>query len=408
MARWLGVLAGAGVLLALAWWLMPARRQAPNPPAELRPRAVLKTASVSARVPSEEVTRCVECHAAQSEHFLQTGHAQTLHRAHDPEVLSRFAGQSVAVGQPAIRFRFWQEDGRLWYAHEHSGLATQVSWMFGSGHHGMTPVVVTRNGRGEDEGPDLHVSWYRPHGLALTMGHEFVLSGDPNSLGSFNDAAATQQCFGCHTTELSRKGQGVQTSQLLPGVLCSKCHPNARQHAESMNAGQTAEAFDDWKSLSPLESVNRCGVCHRSPTVLRPEQIHPDNPPLTRFASIGLSLCSCFLNQQQRQREDGTARRLDCLTCHDPHRPMATDLQDYNRRCLECHARPGSTESDCPRQGTMSDCVSCHMPKVKMTAPVSFTDHWIRVRTVTKANESSETRLPNRSPNNSPARRTPD
>lgn len=392
MRRWLGVVAGVGVLLALAAWLMSSRQPAPKSHAESHPRSNLKTVPVSNRKPSEEVARCVSCHVAQAEHFLQTGHAQALRPAHDPEVLSRFAGQSVAVGHPPVQFRFWQEDGRLWYAHEHSGLATPVSWMFGSGHHGMTPIVVTRNGRGEEEGPDLHVSWYHPHGLALTMGHELVLAGDPNSLGSFNDAAGTAHCFGCHTTELPRKGQGVQTSQLLPGVLCSKCHPNARQHAESMNAGQSAEAFDDWKSLSPLESVNRCGVCHRSPTVLRPEQIQPDNPQITRFASIGLSLCSCFLKQQDQQREDGTAKRLDCLTCHDPHRPMTKDLRDYNRRCLECHVRSDSANVDCPQQTLASDCVSCHMPKVKMNAPVSFTDHWIRVRPAAKAEGSNPAR----------------
>ncbi len=220
----------------------------------------------------------------------------------------------------------------------------------------------------------------RPCGLALTMGHEKVLAGDSNSLGSFNDAVDTQRCFHCHTTELTRKGKGIETAHLLPGVLCSKCHPQARQHAERMQAGEEAAGFDDWKGLTPLQSIERCGECHRSLTALKPEELHPNNRRLTRFASVGLSLSHCFQLQQTRKAEDGSARRLDCLSCHDPHRPQPTDLQHFNRACRECHARPQSSESDCPKQSLDSNCVSCHMPKVRMNAPVSFTDHWIRAR----------------------------
>lgn len=368
MQRWLGVMAGVGVVGGMLWWLWPAGPQAQRLPV------------VAIRQPSEEVSRCVECHAPQSEKFLETGHAQALRPGNDPDAVALFAGQTTLLGQPPVRFRLWQKDGYLWQRNEKSGLSTQVSWMFGSGHHGITPVVVSKNAKGQDEGPDLHVSWYRGHGLALTMGHEAVLAGDPNSLGSFNDIVDTQRCFHCHTTELTRKGQGIETAHLLPGVLCSKCHPQARQHAERMQAGEEATVFDNWKSLTPLQSIERCGECHRSPTALKPEELHPDNRRLTRFASVGLSLSHCFQLQHTRKREDGSAWRLDCLSCHDPHRPQPTDLQQYNRACRECHARPQSMESDCPKQNIESNCVSCHMPKVRMNAPVSFTDHWIRAR----------------------------
>jgi len=376
MKRWLGALIGIG-FLALLWWHRPAGQEVP------------KQAAI--REPSEDVVRCRVCHASQSEEFLTTGHALALRLAHDPEVLSRFAGKTVSVGQPAVSFRFWEESGTLWNANEKSGVKTQVHWMFGSGHHGMTPVVVAKNRYGEDEGPDLHVSWYRPHGLALTMGHEPVLTADPDSLGSLNNASDTKQCFKCHTTELTKKGRGIETANLLPGVLCSKCHANAKEHAEKMHGGETASSsFDDWKSLSPIQSVDRCGECHRSPTAFKPEQIQPENRALTRFASVGLPLSRCFQFQKTRQLSDGTARRLDCLTCHDPHRPMTTDPQHYNNVCRDCHSRPDSQDSDCPKQIITSDCVGCHMPKVRMNAPVSFTDHWIRVRSASENAASAE------------------
>lgn len=368
MKRWLGVLVGVGVAGGMLWGLWPAGLQVP------------KLDPVTIRQPSEEVSRCVECHAPQSEMFLETGHAQALRPGNDPDAVALFAGQTTLLGQPPVRFRLWKEYGHLWQRNEKSGLSTRVNWMFGSGHHGITPVVVAKNAKGQEEGPDLHVSWYRGHGLALTMGHEAVLAGDPNSLGSFNDVVDTQRCFHCHTTELTRKGQGIETAHLLPGVLCSKCHPQARQHAERMQASQEATGFDDWKSLTPLQSIERCGECHRSPTALKPEELHPNNRRITRFASVGLSLSHCFQLQHTRKRADGSAWRLDCLSCHEPHRPQPTDLQHYNRACRECHTRPQPMESDCPKQSIDSNCVSCHMPKVRMNAPVSFTDHWIRTR----------------------------
>lgn len=368
MMRWFGALIGVGVIAGTIWWLSPARQQLPRP------------VPITVRQPSEEVDRCAECHASQSEKFLETGHALALRPGDDPEAMALFAVKTVAVGQPPVPFRFWEEDGRLWHRNEKSGLTTPVSWMFGSGHHGITPVVVAPNAKGEEEGPDLHVSWYRGHGLALTIGHEAVLRSDPNSLWSFNNIADTQRCFHCHTTELTRKGEGIETAHLLPGVLCSKCHPKARPHAEQVQAGDAPTSFDTWKSLTPLQTIERCGECHRSPTALRPEDLHPNNRRLARFASVGLSLSHCFQLQHTRQREDGSARRFDCLSCHDPHGPQPTESQHYNRSCRECHARPQSPESDCPKQNIDSNCVSCHMPKVRMNAPVSFTDHWIRVR----------------------------
>ncbi|TXT31965.1 MAG: hypothetical protein FD138_2130 [Planctomycetota bacterium] len=182
MKQWMVALMAIGVL-GLLGWLWTTRKIAPHPAAV----AVI-------REPAEDVARCKECHASHAKEFLLTGHALALRPADDPEVLSRFAGESVSVGLPSVRFRFWEENGKLWNINETSGVKTRVSWMFGSGHHGMTPVVVAKNRHGEDEGPDLHVSWYRSHGLALTMGHEPVLTADPESLGSFNNASDTKQC----------------------------------------------------------------------------------------------------------------------------------------------------------------------------------------------------------------------
>ena len=88
--------------------------------------------------------------------------------------------------------------------------------------------------------------------------------------------------------------------------------------------------------------------------------------------------------------------KLDCVTCHDPHRNVQTSSSYYEAKCLSCHsgaARPrdGQTRSQaaslsdsltpavCPIN-PLKGCIGCHMPLVKNVVPHSaFTDHFIRV-----------------------------
>jgi hypothetical protein len=61
---------------------------------------------------------------------------------------------------------------------------------------------------------------------------------------------------------------------------------------------------------------------------------------------------------------------LSCVTCHDPHTNVKTDAAFYRERCLACH-------QDQKNQG---DCLECHMPRSSPLPHLTFTDHYIRVR----------------------------
>jgi hypothetical protein len=68
------------------------------------------------------------------------------------------------------------------------------------------------------------------------------------------------------------------------------------------------------------------------------------------------------------------------MTCHNPHRPAATDPAFYAQRCRECHQAENGEHVSCPVRPTGNDCLACHMPKVEASENLHFTDHWIRVR----------------------------
>ena len=115
------------------------------------------------------------------------------------------------------------------------------------------------------------------------------------------------------------------------------------------------------------------------PTSFSPKELVSQNSSLPRFAPVGLLMSKCF-QLQHTQPQTTNSIRLDCVTCHDPHRPTKTDPDHYNKSCRQCHSEDDASLIHCSRESLKSNCIGCHMPKVSVNAPAMFTDHWIRVR----------------------------
>jgi hypothetical protein len=185
-------------------------------------------------------------------------------------------------------------------------------------------------------------------------------------------AAEALRCFACHCSYVPVEKGRIDFDRLITGVNCTRCHEGAAQH---LAAEGSAPAGVAWKSLSALDSINRCGECHRRGDEFTSDELTPDNKLLLRFAPVGLSQSPCFQAQGASPGE-----RMDCLTCHNPHRPAATDPAFYAQRCLQCHQPEAAGHVSCPIAPQGNDCLRCHMPKVSVSEGLSFTDHWIRVR----------------------------
>ena len=326
------------------------------------------------------VARCASCHQKQAEEFLKTPHANTLHSATDTEARSRFAGEVVRVGELSTEFRYTDRNGRLLLSGQRLNTELPVDWFFGSGRHAQTPVSVKLNNHGETESLEHHVTWYASHGLDLTIDHPQSAGIRNGDAGNGHRPDAAIRCFGCHTTELPLHGKRIDFEGVLPGLLCSKCHPGADKHASSMEFGNTTSRINKWSELTPKQSVAKCAECHRMPFQVSADELSPMNPGLTRFASVGLLMTRCFHDQETRRDKNGQPMRFDCMTCHDPHSPSTPTPEIVNQICRSCHQQPTKDKSDCPQQTLQSNCTLCHMPKVKLDSPIHFTDHWIRVR----------------------------
>ncbi|MBM83712.1 MAG: hypothetical protein CMJ78_24410 [Planctomycetaceae bacterium] len=336
--------------------------------------------------PAALVSTCTQCHQDLVQSFARTGHAQTLRDAGSKEIVQRFT-QSDDENLP---IRFEKHQGRLWvFPKDEPELRRPVQWCFGSGRHAQTLVSLSESPRGQSVGCELSVSWYPDVGLASTLGQFTLESEESEFLGNHLTANQTMNCFACHTTYLpvrksahvwegdeksfnvhinARSVEGLIGAGVQAGVFCQRCHPKSPTHVKQAEAdgwkGDTS-ILEKWSDLPPLESVNRCGECHRRADEFTAEELTKENSRIVRFASVGLSLSRCFTESGQ----------LTCLNCHDPHAALETGKDFYEQKCRQCHGDQNDSFACSNRQTT--DCLRCHMPKRELHPHLSFTDHWI-------------------------------
>jgi len=325
-----------------------------------------------------QVNRCAACHQEVYDDFATAPHSRTLVEACDRQILARFAGRSfqLAAGGPTVSFL--EREKQLWMKSDSYPDSIRIDWMFGSGQHAMTPVSLLSNPDGSTELIEGSVSWFPSGVLGATPGADVTGSPGISSLGNHLDHATTLECFGCHVTHLPHDRGRLKPDAIFKGVSCDRCHPGGEQHIQAIEQGNQ-RSIEKWSELSPLESINRCGECHRRADQLTSAELSPERPVLVRFASVGIAMSACF-QQQDDLKATGHTYRMDCLTCHDPHQPAEKSPKYYTDKCFHCHGPAKYQASECTSKLTSNACLSCHMPAVNATENLRFTDHWIRVR----------------------------
>lgn len=319
-------------------------------------------------------SRCSECHE-QGKRFADTGHARTLSRAtvsDSAKLLSALRSSTIGVAENvAVQTN---DSGVL--IRSGKGLASKeesADWCFGSGTHARTWVGTLDSSQRETESLEFRWTWYRSTGsFDVTPGQSHVqgLAG-LSLLGLQFDAPRTWRCFSCHSTQLNARNGRLNETDLVAGVTCQRCHGPRGHHVET--AGQWHDAA--WIPLDREDSIRRCAECHRSPEEQAKELIRPDNLELVRFQPVGLTQSECYKQSQ-----------MTCTTCHDPHRPLEEQDSKGAWQCIQCHDPAQPSQHPCA-DGQIDGCVGCHLPKVQVDSPLSFSDHWIRVRRQAETNE---------------------
>ena len=326
--------------------------------------------------------RCAECHQEKFDSLATAPHSITLNPGTSPSMQKLFSGLSFRDPVEATNTdSFTVEKQRLLRKNSVFPDPLPIDWIFGSGHHARTPVTLRRTAAGELELIQHRVSWYPHVGLDLTLGSATEASPTLGwqGLGTRLNPTETAECFGCHATWLPETDGSPDLDRMIPGVQCARCHLQGTEHLAAMQGGDSNSRMERWSELSPLDSIRRCGECHRRDDHFTSRELRSDNPLLIRFAPVGLSQSRCFISQSKvAGKIAGQTQRLDCVTCHDPHRPAETRAEYYVERCLTCHGTQPGQAVRCSAPNTSAQCIDCHMPKVEVQPHLRFTDHWIR------------------------------
>ncbi len=330
------------------------------------------------RVPPT-TAQCASCHREICDEFAKTGHAQSLWPGNDPKVIARFANLEYRWTSDGPLFRYVAEDDGLWLTQEDSPLRLHVDLVMGSGGKSQGLVQLITNPEGETEMLEHLLAWYPSVGLAPALGNDmkhFATEGMA-ALAQWQEHSNAKACIGCHSTYVPVDHAGkIQPSQLIGTVGCVRCHPDAAGHLAQN--GNPAAFREHWSKMSPQAVIDRCGECHRRADETDPSDLNSESVRIVRFAPVGLSQSRCFKSQGAGDSNSPPVR-LDCLSCHNLHRPLPKDTSVYQKVCSSCHYDEKGVGQPCRSQPQTSNCVSCHMPSIATDTNLRFTDHWIRV-----------------------------
>ncbi len=266
-----------------------------------------------------------------------------------PLLFAQYTGQSTCAGCHPAQAASQAASG---HARALSPGGDKGDWAFGSGTHATTWVS-----RATQPGyyVELGRSWFRAtNQLALTPGHT---NPDGVLYRIFGPGAQILRCFGCHSTGVPRVDASHTIHPAEPGVQCEACHGPGQAHAQS---GGAKYRIDNPARFRPAAINDHCGACHRQPGAAT----NWADPWNVRHQPIYLAESRCFLASQDK---------LSCLTCHNPHAPLARS--GYDATCAQCHPAPKH------KLAVKGSCTSCHMPAVKPIPELSFSNHWIGIYT---------------------------
>ena len=322
---------------------------------------------------------CVECHASQAGSQSATPMESAAQRSPAITVLRDHAALKLVNGPHTFSVTTGANGSSYSITDGSETLTVPVSWAFGSDQLGQT--YLYQEG---DRWYESQVSFFaNSQALDLTAGHAFHPDGTlHDELGKPLAAQDLQRCFQCHTTFASSAGR-FQLQQAIGGIQCEMCHGPARAHVTGMRAPDKGASTPhtsmlDLGAMSPVDSVDFCGACHRTWADVAFSAETSRAPDILRFQPYRLEKSKCW-------GANGDAR-ITCVACHDPHKPLNRDDAVYDRQCLSCHSPENRAASHlhpadvkiCPK--SVKKCTSCHMPRYTVASMHgTFTDHMIRI-----------------------------
>jgi tetratricopeptide (TPR) repeat protein len=321
--------------------------------------------------------KCAECHAAIYRSQQSSHHAETVGWGSALKTVPLPKGPVVDPTEPKVVHRYIREGEKITAEADVDGKTIRaiIAYVLGSGGHGQTMI-----GR-DEEGHSLsmRISYYTGgDAWDITSGFNPHPANPLQFVGEAINEESFRDCLNCHTTRFRSETDRSGPEAADKGIGCERCHGPGENHIKAVDAGFPQLAIARPKISTPSARLALCGQCHSADG-----KTPPTDARFIRFQSATLPLSRCVTE---------SGGKLDCVSCHNPHRNLETDPAHYEARCLACHGPAGkpntTTEvvrldpvpaAPCPVNPT-KNCLKCHMPKVEGAMLfTAFTDHHIRV-----------------------------
>jgi hypothetical protein len=320
--------------------------------------------------PAKAESACVSCHRDRSQTQPLTPMARATALPGSNPVLAQNPKLTVRKGPYTYTVETRGRESTYRVSDGTGTITLPIHWNFGAG--AQTWMLEYKGKRYESA-----ISYYPSiRGLDFTTGDEDLKPQTlEQAIGREVFMPEVKVCFGCHATNAVTNGK-LTLDSFQTGVTCEHCHVGTTLHLSDSISGDFSSAPPDLRRLSSEDISNFCGQCHRTwETVVRN---HWRGEVTVRFQPYRLANSKCF---------DGADPRISCIACHDPHVDVVRQDSSYDGKCLACHAEQPANSGRSQAAGhartcptSKSNCVSCHMPKVKLpNGLMTFTDHEIRI-----------------------------
>jgi hypothetical protein len=346
---------------------------------------------------------CANCHAAIVASQARTAMGATAMHANASEILRAHTSLTFAFDKYRYEIKTDAAQNKNTSTYTVTdGTHTQSAplvWAFGTDRVGQSWLFK----KSDDKFYEARVTWFAStKNLQFTPDRALTSAKDlDEAMFRPVDRSEIQRCFACHTTGANIAGNFAEQT-LVPGVTCEACHGPGKKHVAAMQAAKFAGVSPQPEGtifnaaeLSPVDAVDSCGACHATWWDVKLSGVKGvSNAKSQPYRLVG---SKCW--------RKGDAR-LTCTACHNPHKPLETDIAAYDPNCLSCHQNAQSQQPPaaaatannatnstnatnaksaeqpvakaCPV--ATKNCASCHMPKVYLPEMHSnFTDHRIRI-----------------------------
>jgi hypothetical protein len=152
-------------------------------------------------------------------------------------------------------------------------------------------------------------------------------------------------CGPCHMTAYIREGNqdgkpGLVGTWAFPGITCEECHGPGKAHV----------AAPSKNNIKVDRGDAACGKCH------------------IRGAKERIPAGGGFISHHEQYNEliaSPHARKVTCVTCHDPHKRASLSVKTA---CGSCHAKEAADYTGSRHERNLVVCRDCHMPAAGKSA----------------------------------------